>query len=93
MESLTIENFLKAKNEKGEASREVCAALEALCSAATKIAKLVAGNGIGTDNLGSLTETRLLDGSSRLPRQVTDLRQAFVVLPYRADSHSSCRFR
>ena len=52
MESLTIENFLKAKNEKGEASREVCAALIALCSAAKKIAKLAAGNGIGTDDLG-----------------------------------------
>ena len=65
MESLTIENFLKAKNEKGEAIREVCAALEALCSAATKIAKLAAGNGIGTDNLGSLTGAENTDGDEQ----------------------------
>jgi hypothetical protein len=30
MESLTIENFLKAKNEKGEASREVCACFDSV---------------------------------------------------------------
>ena len=65
MESLTIENFLKAKNEKGEASREVCAALIALCSAAKKIAKLTAGNGIGKDDLGSLTGAENTDGDEQ----------------------------
>ncbi len=65
MESLTIENFLKAKNEKGEASHEICTALIALCSAATKIAKLAAANGIGTDNLGSLTGAENTDGDEQ----------------------------
>lgn len=65
MESLTIENFLKTKNEKGEVGKEVYAALIALCSAAKKIAKIAAVNGIGADSLGSLTGAENTDGDEQ----------------------------
>jgi fructose-1,6-bisphosphatase len=40
-------------------------ALIALCSAAKKISKLAAGNGIGTDDLGSLTGAENTDGDEQ----------------------------